>query len=68
MVPPDTNIVMIDLSIRHSAPAIVAAAKARGVLVAEWSATRLRMVTHLDVSADDCRVAGETIRELLEAQ
>ncbi len=67
VVPPDTNIVMIDLSSRHVAADIVAAARQRGVRVAEWSPTRLRMVTHLDVSADDCRVAGETIRELLEA-
>jgi threonine aldolase len=67
VVAPDTNIVMIDLSSRHAAADVVAAAKQRGVLVAEWSPTRLRMVTHLDVSADDARVAGETIRDLLAA-
>ena len=65
VVPPDTNIVMVDLTARHSAADIVAEARTRGVLVAEWSPTRLRMVTHLDVSAEDCRFAGDTIRELV---
>jgi threonine aldolase len=64
VVPPDTNIVMIDLS-SPIATEIAAAAKERDLLVADWSPTRLRLVTHLDVSADDCRSAGETLRELL---
>ena len=68
VVPPDTNIVMIDLSSRHRAADIVRAARAKDVLVAEWSPTRLRMVTHLDVSADEARIAAETIRDLLEAR
>jgi threonine aldolase len=67
VVPPDTNIVMIDVASHHSVPRIVEAAKARGVLISDWSATRIRLVTHLDVNADNCRRAGETIRELLEA-
>jgi len=66
VVPPDTNIVMIDLpSGRRSAP-IVAAARAEDVLVSEWSATRIRMVTHLDVSADEARRAAEVVRDALE--
>jgi len=66
VVPPDTNIVMIDLAPgRQSAP-IVAAAKAEGVLVSEWSATRIRMVTHLDVSADNALRAAEVVRDALE--
>ena len=67
VVPPDTNIVMIDLSPRHGAAEIVRAAKARGVLVSEWSATRLRMVTHLDVSADDAKHAAEVLRTALSS-
>lgn len=67
VVPPDTNIVMIDLSPRHSSGEIARAAKEHGVLVSEWSATRLRMVTHLDVSADDARRAAEVVRDLLAA-
>jgi threonine aldolase len=65
VVPPDTNIVMIDLSPRHRAADVVRAVKAKGVLISEWSPTRLRMVTHLDVSADQARFAAETVREVL---
>jgi threonine aldolase len=68
VVPPDTNIVMVDLSPRHSAGDIVRAARQHGVLVSEWSATRLRMVTHLDVSADEARHAAGVVRALLVAE
>lgn len=66
VVPPDTNIVMIDLASGQSAAAVVDAAREEGVLVSEWSPTRLRLVTHLDVSAQDCRRAGDVIVESLE--
>lgn len=65
VVPPDTNIVMIDLAPRHEASAVVRAAKAKDVWVSEWSPTRLRMVTHLDVSATDARRAAEVVRDIL---
>jgi threonine aldolase len=65
VVAPDTNIVMVDLPPRHSAVDLVAALRKRDIRVAEWSPTRLRMVTHLDVSADNCCIAGEALRELL---
>jgi threonine aldolase len=65
VVAPDTNIVMIDLK-RHAAADVVAAARAEGVLVSEWSPTRLRMVTHLDVGADDACRAGTVVRKILE--
>jgi len=66
VVPPDTNIVMIDLPTgRRSAP-VVAAALAEGVRVSEWSDTRIRLVTHLDVSADDALRAAEVVRDALE--
>ncbi|MEO7083710.1 MAG: beta-eliminating lyase-related protein, partial [Gemmatimonadaceae bacterium] len=66
VVAPDTNIVMVDLPAGRSTSPVVAALKARGILVAEWSDTRIRTVTHLDVSADDCRRAAETLRDELE--
>jgi threonine aldolase len=66
VVKPDTNIVMIDLPSGRTAAPVVAALKAQGVLVAEWSDTRIRTVTHLDVSASDCRRAAEALREELE--
>jgi threonine aldolase len=67
VVPPDTNIVMIDLLQSRSAAAIVAGARERGVFVAEWSPTRIRLVTHLDAGAGACRTAAETLRDVLES-
>jgi threonine aldolase len=66
VVPPDTNIVMIDLAFGQSSAAVAEAAREEGVLVSEWSPTRLRLVTHLDVSAEDCRRAGDVIVQTLE--
>ena len=67
VVAPETNIVMVDLPESVTASTIVARAKECGVLVAAWSPTRLRAVTHLDVSAAHAREAGETIARILEA-
>jgi threonine aldolase len=67
VVPPDTNIVMIDLPEGVAAPAIVARAAERGVLLTPWSPTRIRAVTHLDVDAAQIRAAGEALARLLEA-
>jgi threonine aldolase len=67
VVRPDTNIVMIDLPAGHEAAPVVAACRRKDVLVAEWSATRIRMVTHLDVSAADAARAGQVVREALES-
>jgi len=66
VVPPDTNIVMIDLANGQSPATVAAAAREEDVYVSEWSSTRIRLVTHLDVSADDCRRAGAVIRHTLE--
>jgi threonine aldolase len=66
VVPPDTNIVMIDLASGQSPGDVATAAREEDVLVSEWSATRLRLVTHLDVSADDCHRAGNVLRKILE--
>jgi threonine aldolase len=66
VVPPDTNIVMIDLAPGQTPGEIAETARDEGVLVSEWSATRLRLVTHLDVSAEDARRAGQVLRDCLE--
>ena len=66
VVSPDTNIVMVDLPAGGSTRPIAEAAKAEGVLISQWSETRIRMVTHLDVSADDARHAAEVVRDALE--
>lgn len=61
VVAPDTNIVMIDLPQGLAAAEVVARCAAEGVLVSGWSATRVRAVTHLDVSAEDAGAAGEVV-------
>jgi threonine aldolase len=48
VVPPETNIVMLDLP-HACAEAIVPEARAIGVRCSAWSPTRLRFVTHRDV-------------------
>ena len=67
VVPPDTNIVMVDLPPQALAPVLVARAAEAGVLVTPWSASRIRMVTHLDVDADRVRTAGEIVATTLDA-
>jgi threonine aldolase len=64
---PETNIVMIDLPhppASRPAEAFAARAKEAGVLVSVFGPTRLRAVTHLDVSAADCVRAGEVLASL----
>jgi threonine aldolase len=62
----ETNIVVVDLAGTGKHVAQVAAeAKAEGVLVGGVGPTLLRLVTHLDVSADDCRRAAEVIAGIL---
>ena len=66
---PETNMVVFDL--REGAPFSVEQAadraRERGVLISAMSARRLRVVTHLDVSADDCARAGAVLSEVLAA-
>lgn len=65
VVPPDTNIVMVDLVGGQSVPNIAAAARREGVLISEWSDTRIRLVTHIDVNSTDCRRAADVLRAAL---
>lgn len=65
VVPPDTNIVMLDLAASQSVPDVARRAKEQGVRVSEWSPTRIRLVTHLDVSADQAKQAGEILARIL---
>jgi threonine aldolase len=46
------------------AATIVAAAKTEGVLISALGARLVRAVTHMDVSHDQCRRAGEVIAEI----
>ncbi len=66
VVKPDTNIVMIDLTGGLTSTVVLERAKAEGVLVTPWHATRVRCVLHLD--ADDAAVsrAAEVLRRILD--
>ena len=66
VVPPDTNIVMIDLADDIDVRSVVARAAKRGVLLTPWSASRIRAVTHLDVDRAQVVWAGEMLARLLE--
>ncbi len=64
---PDTNIVMIDLRDGQRAEAVVASARAGGVALSAWSASRIRAVFHLDVSAADAADAARIVAAALAA-
>ncbi len=66
-VAPDTNIVMIDLRAGQRSDTVVAAAKAAGVALSGWSATRVRAVFHLDVTAAQAAEAGRIVASALAA-
>ena len=65
VIAPETNIVMIDLPAGVSAESVAARAAARDVLVAVWTPTRIRAVTHLDVSATSIRAAARVLGDVL---
>ena len=65
---PQTNIVMVDLDgddRDHPADRLAARAKEAGVLLSAFGPRRLRAVTHLDVSADDCARAAAVLASLV---
>lgn len=66
VVPPDTNIVMIDLPPTKAADETARRAAARGLLVSVWTASRIRVVTHLDATAEAVDEAARIMREVLE--
>jgi len=66
VVPPETNIVMIDLAPGLVAIDVARRAAEKGVLMSVWSPSRLRTVWHYDVSAADAATAGERVREALD--
>jgi threonine aldolase len=58
-----TNMVVLD---DVEAPLIAEAAKARGVLVSQVSARKIRLVTHLDVDRAGIERAADVLAELLD--
>jgi threonine aldolase len=67
VVHPDSNIVMVDLPAGVASAKVGEAMAARGILISVWSATRVRLVTHLDVSAEQAAHAGDVLAEVLRA-
>lgn len=67
VVPPQTNILMIDVDALGSAPEIAARARADGVLITVWTPTRLRLVTHRDNSDEDIATAAAVLARTLHA-
>lgn len=64
--PPDTNIVIFDVEPPLPLAAdLVSAARERGLLFFAIAPRRIRLVTHLDVTRDDCRRAADILGELL---
>ncbi len=62
-----TNIVVFELEGgRLTAAQLVAAAREQGVLINAFSPVKVRLVTHLDVSRDDCVKAAEVLARLLD--
>ena len=65
-LPPDTNIVMLDLTReRDTSDAVIPLLAARGLLVTAFGPQRLRAVTHLDVSTADIDRAIQVMAEVL---
>jgi len=61
--PPPTNIVVVKTG--PGAAEIAEAARRQGVLISQLDDTTVRLVTHLDVTAAQCREAGEVVGALL---
>lgn len=66
VVPPDTNIVMLDLPETLNAFSVVTEAGRHDVLLTPWSASRIRAVTHLDVGEKEVRMAAKVVADVLE--
>lgn len=63
---PETNILIADLQdSRWAAKDFVAEAADRGVRILATSETRIRAVTHLDVTREETEAAGTLLREIL---
>ena len=62
----ETNIVIFTLKENGDAAAFVRAMKERGVLASAVGPHAVRLVTHFDVSREDCRRCAGVLREMLE--
>ena len=58
----ETNIVVVDVP---DAPAVVTAAREEGILVGAVGPTKVRMLTHLDVTRTDVEQAAKVLGRIL---
>lgn len=66
VMPPETNIVMVDLAPGLDAANVARKVAREGVLVSVWTPSRLRIVLHLDVSEDEARTAALVLLDALD--
>ncbi len=66
VVPPETNIVMIDCAPGIPAHDVAGRAREAGVLVGVWTTSRLRVVLHLDASPSDVEHAANVVLQSLD--
>ena len=59
---PETNIVLVDVP---DGPAAAAACAEKGVKISAFGPKLLRIVTHMDVSAEDCDTAADVVSSVL---
>ena len=65
---PQTNIMIFDIAKTGLLPAeFLARLKSSGILAGSVGGSRIRLVTHYDVSRQDCITAGDAIASLLKA-
>lgn len=65
VIPPETNIVIFELT-QMAAAEFARSLSERGVLAIPIGPTKIRMVTHLDVSRGDIERAIEAVRDVLQ--
>lgn len=62
----ETNIVIVDLGERMGSRTFVEALSQRGIRANAFGPSRVRFVTHYDVSRADCEIAIGSVREILQ--
>ena len=67
VVPPDTNIVMVDVPTTIDCAEVIERAKANGVLLSPWKVSRFRAVAHMDVDAAAVARAAAIVRAAIES-
>jgi threonine aldolase len=66
VMPPETNIVMIDLAPGLDASNVARKVAREGVLVAVWTPTRIRVVMHMDFTEEEVQAAALALLDALD--